>query len=128
VTLGQVAGLIAALAFAGLVVFISLTLMRVQGLLLSTQDLLKDVQRTAIPVLEEVRQTVATLNVELDRVDGIMAAAESVSSSVSNVTRLVTSAATNPLIKGLSLLAGARAGMRSFGRRGKDTGKGEPKA
>ncbi|MGH3117919.1 MAG: DUF948 domain-containing protein, partial [Gaiellales bacterium] len=99
-TLGQVAGLIAALAFAGLVVFISLTLMRVQGLLLSTQDLLKDVQRTAVPVLEEVRQTVATLNVELDRVDGIMAAAESVSSSVSNVARLVTSAATNPLIKG----------------------------
>ncbi|MGH2704710.1 MAG: DUF948 domain-containing protein [Actinomycetota bacterium] len=122
-TLGQVAGLIAALAFAGLVVFISLTLMRVQGLLLSTQDLLKDVQRTAVPVLEEVRQTVATLNVELDRVDGIMAAAESVSSSVSNVARLVTSAATNPLIKGLSLLAGARAGMRSFGRRGKGKAK-----
>ncbi|MGH7426322.1 MAG: DUF948 domain-containing protein [Candidatus Methylomirabilales bacterium] len=117
--LGELAAVIASLGFVALVAFLSTTLLRVQGLLSSTQALVQDLQRNGMPILEELRETVATLNVELDRVDSIMAAAESVSSSVANVTQLVTSATRNPIIKGLSFLAGMRAGVSSLRRRKK---------
>jgi hypothetical protein len=47
-------------------------------------------------------------------VDGILAAASSVSSGVSGVATLVTSATTNPLVKGLAFLAGAKASVKAL--------------
>jgi hypothetical protein len=70
-----------------------------------------------MPLLKEVRTTVVTLNVEMDRVDGIMASAESAAASVSNVARLVTSATANPIIKGMAFLTGAGVSLRSLRRK-----------
>jgi uncharacterized protein YoxC len=120
VTAGQAAALIAALAFAVLVVFLCTVLSRTHRILSEAERLVVDVHRTAVPLIEDVRVTLAAVTQELDRVDGILAAAASVSAGVSGVANLVTTAATNPLVKGLSFVAGARATMKSLKKEKED--------
>ena len=116
-TWGQAAALIAALAFVALVAFLAMVLAKVAAILSEVQMALNDVRKETMPLLKEVRTTVVTLNVEMDRVDGIMAAAESAATSVSNVAKLVTSATANPIIKGMALLTGAGVSLRSLRRK-----------
>jgi uncharacterized protein YoxC len=116
-TWGQAAALIAALAFVALVAFFAVVLAKVAGILGEVQMALNDVRKETMPLLKEVRTTVVTLNVEMDRVDGIMASAESAAASVSNVAKLVTAATANPIIKGMALLTGAGASLRSLRRK-----------
>jgi uncharacterized protein YoxC len=116
-TWGQAAALIAALAFVALVAFLAVVLAKVAGILSEVQMTLNDVRKETMPLLKEVRTTVVTLNVEMDRVDGIMASAESAAASVSNVAKLVTAATANPIIKGMALLTGAGVSLRSLRRK-----------
>jgi uncharacterized protein YoxC len=116
-TWGQAAALIAALAFVALVAFFAVVLAKVAGILTEVQLALNDVRKETMPLLKEVRTTVVTLNVEMDRVDGIMASAESAAASVSNVAKLVTSATANPIIKGIAFLTGAGVSLRSLRRK-----------
>ena len=116
-TWGQAAALIAALAFVALVAFLAMVLAKVAAILSEVQMALNDVRKETMPLLKEVRTTVVTLNVEMDRVDGIMAAAESAATSVSNVAKLVTAATANPIIKGMALLSGASVSLRSLRRK-----------
>lgn len=111
---GEVAALIAALAFAVLVAVLSTVLLRAHGVLAEAERLVVDVRRSAVPLIDDARVTLNAVTQELDRVDGILASVGSVSSGVSGVANLVTSAAANPLVKGLSFLAGARATMKSL--------------
>ena len=116
-TWGQAAALIAALAFVALVAFLAVVLAKVAAILSEVQMALNDVRKETMPLLKEVRTTVVTLNVEMDRVDGIMASAESAAASVSNVAKLVTAATANPIIKGIALLTGAGVSLRSLRRK-----------
>lgn len=113
---GEIAGLIAALAFAALVAVLSTVLMRAHRVLSEAEKLVVDVRRGAVPLMQDVRDTLHAVQQELDRVDGILASVGNVSSGVSSVAGLVTTATTNPLVKGLSFLAGARATMKSLKR------------
>lgn len=116
-TWGQAAALIAALAFVALVAVLALVLTKVGSILSEVQMTINDVRKETMPLLKEVRTTVTTLNVEMDRVDGIMASAESAASSVSNVAKLVTAATANPIIKGLAFVTGAGVSLRALGGR-----------
>jgi uncharacterized protein YoxC len=111
---GDWAGLIAALAFAALVAFLATVLVKAHGVLAEAERMIGDLRRTAVPLLQDARVTLNTVTHELDRLDGILASAATVSSGVSGVASLVTSATTNPLVKGLAFLAGARATMKSL--------------
>jgi uncharacterized protein YoxC len=115
---GEIAALVAALAFTALVAVLSTVLLRGHRLLTEAERLVVDIHRSAIPLIEDVRVTLHGVNQELDRVDTILASVSSVSSGVSGVANLVTTAATNPLVKGLSFLAGARASVKSFKDKG----------
>jgi uncharacterized protein YoxC len=116
-TWGQAAALIAALAFVALVAFLAMVLAKVGSILNEVQMTINDLRKETMPLLKEVRTTVVTLNVEMDRVDGIMAAAESAASSVSNVAKLVTAATANPIIKGMALLTGAGVSLKALRRK-----------
>jgi uncharacterized protein YoxC len=117
VTWGQAAALIAAIAFVALVAVLAIVLLKVTAILSEAQMMVNDLRKETVPLLEEVRTTVTTLNVEIDRVDGIMASAETAAASVSNVAKLVSAATANPVIKGLAFLAGAGAGLRALRKR-----------
>lgn len=114
---GQVAAMVAALAFVALVAFLAVVLSKFNSILGEVQVMLHDVRKETIPMLGEMRTTVSTLNVEMDRVDGIMASAETAASSVSNVAKLVSAATANPVIKGLAFVTGAGATVRSMRKR-----------
>ncbi|HEU5003516.1 MAG TPA: DUF948 domain-containing protein [Actinomycetota bacterium] len=116
-TWGQVALLIIALAVVALVAVLGVVLSKVAGLLTDVTLTLNDVRKETMPLLTEVRTTVTTLNVEMDRVDGILASAETAAASVSNVARLVTAATANPVIKALAFLTGAGVGVKALKRR-----------
>ena len=116
-TWGQAAALIAALAFVALVAFLAMVLAKVGSILNEVQMTINDLRKETMPLLKEVRTTVVTLNVEMDRVYGIMAAAESAASSVSNVAKLVTTATANPIIKGMALLTGAGVSLKALRRK-----------
>lgn len=114
---GEIAALIAALGFVALVAFLGMMLVKLYGVLASTQALIQDLNKTTVPLLEELRETVTTVNVEMERIDGIVAAAESAATSVSNVAKLVSAATSSPIIKGLAFLAGTGATARAFRKR-----------
>jgi hypothetical protein len=114
VSWGQVAALVAALCAVVAVAALCVVLARLNGILGEVQLMVHDVRKETIPMLGEVRTTVSTLNVEMDRVDGIMASAESAAASVSNVAKLVTAATANPIIKGLAFLSGATVSARAI--------------
>jgi uncharacterized protein YoxC len=105
---------IAALAFVALVVFLAVALMRLHATLVSLQSMVDDLHRSTVPVLKELQETVTSVNVEMDRIDGILSSAESVASSASSVAGLVSTAVSNPLVKGVAILAGVAAGARRF--------------
>jgi uncharacterized protein YoxC len=120
-TWGQAAALIAALAFVALVAFLAVVLAKVAAIMSEVQMTINDVRKETMPLLKEVRTTVVTLNVEMDRVDGIMASAESAAASVSNVAKLVTAATANPIIKGMAFLTGAGVSLKSIRRKRAET-------
>ena len=113
-TWGNVLQLVAALGIVAVVAILTLVLSKVAGILNEFQLMLRDVRKETVPLLEEVRTTVTTVNVEIDRVDGIMASAETVAGSVSNVAKLVTAATANPVIKGLAFLTGASVSFKAL--------------
>ena len=113
-TWGQAAALIASLAFVALVAFLAMVLSKVGAILSEVQITINDVRRETLPLLKEVRTTVTTLNVEVDRVDGILASAETAASSVSNVAKLVSTATANPIIKALAFFTGAGVSLRAL--------------
>ncbi len=122
-SLAGAAAMVAALAFTALVAVVCLNLLKVHAVLTEAQAMMKDVHKETVPLLEEVRTTVTTMNVEIDRVDGIMASAESAASSVSNVAKLVTAATANPIIKGLAFLTGASVSLKALRRKRRGRGK-----
>lgn len=126
-TWSQAALLIIALAVVALVAVLGVVLSKVAGLLTDVTLTLNDVRKETMPLLAEVRATVTTLNVEMDRVDGILASAESAAASVSNVAKLVTAATANPVIKALAFLTGAGVGVKALKRKkakGRAKGRG----
>lgn len=116
---GEIAALVASLAFVALVVFASVMLARMHATLTTVQSLVTDLHRSTVPLLEQLTETASGVNVEIDRVDGILASAESVANSASNVAGLVSTAVSNPLIRAVAFLAGAGAAARRIrkGRR-----------
>lgn len=125
-TWGQFLQLVAALAIVVVVAGLALVLNKVISILNEIQLMLRDVRKETVPLLEEVRTTVTTVNVEIDRVDGIMASAETAAASVSNVAKLVSAATANPIIKGLAFLTGASVSVKALGRK-KDGKKSDRK-
>ena len=71
ISAGGVAAIILAAFWALLVVFIALVLVNLFRVLESTKMLIDGITQETVPLLGEVKTTVAGVNKELDRVDGI---------------------------------------------------------
>jgi hypothetical protein len=76
--------------------------------LTSTKDLIDGVTKQTVPLLGEVNTTVALVNQELGRVDGILATAEGVTASVGNLVNVVSSTITSPLVRLSAFVYGLR--------------------
>ena len=112
-TASEVAAIIVSIAVAILAVgllFALASLIRTLGQLRTT---LEQVRAEAVPLVTDLRVTVGQANAELDRVDGLLVSAESISATVDSASRLAYLFFANPIVKALAFGSGtARAARR----------------
>ena len=105
---GQVAGLIVAVAFVVLVLFLGLVLIKLGKVLEETQKLVAGITEKTVPLLGEVTTSVIHVNQELTRVDAITANVQSISGNVSALTSLFAATLGSPVIKVAAFSYGVR--------------------
>ncbi len=104
---GQVAGLVAAIAFAVTAVFTAWVLFKLVQMLGITNRFLDEVRAETIPLMTRVQTTMDHVNTELDRVDGILSAVEGMSQKANAATKVVQEVVTSPIVKMIGIGAGA---------------------
>jgi len=125
VSLLAIAWTIVAFLVGALVVVLCVVMANLFRVLTSTKDLIDGVTKQTVPLLGEVNTTVALVNQELVRVDGILATAEGVTASVGNLVNVVSNTVTSPLVRlsafvyGLRKAAGKAAEGEPESRRGR---------
>ncbi len=105
---GQVVGLIFAIAFVVLVLFLGLVLVKLGRVLEETQKLVAGITVKTVPLLGEVTGTVTHVNQELERVDAITANVQSISGNVSALASLFAATVGGPVVKVAAFSYGVR--------------------
>jgi uncharacterized protein YoxC len=117
VSLLAIAWTIVAFLVGALIVVLCVVMANLFRVLTSTKDLIDGVTKQTVPLLGEVNTTVAMVNQELGRIDGILATAEGVTASVGGMVNTVSATITSPLVKLSAFAYGLR---RAAGRSADD--------
>lgn len=120
--IGQIAGLIAAVAFVALVGFLAVPLIKLGRVLDTTTQSIKDITEHSVPILDESAVAVASANSQLVKVDTITTAASEVSQNVSALTGLYAATFGAPLVKVAAFSYGVRQAFASAAARFGGTG------
>jgi uncharacterized protein YoxC len=110
-SVGDVAGLIAAGAFLLLVLFLAYPLVKLGRVLDETRLTVRVLSDGTKPLLSEVTTTVATTNQQLVKVDAITSNAVHVSTNVSALTSLFAATLGSPVVKVAAFTYGVRQAM-----------------
>jgi len=119
---GEIAGLIAAIAFAMLVLILAVPLLKLGRTVDAATQAINDLNDRTGPLLGTMQETVENantalgqvqisldgVNVQLAKVDTMTSHAQNVTASVANLATIVSAAAANPLIKVASFGYGLR--------------------
>ena len=116
VTVGDIAGVIAALAFAYLVFRLGSVVGKAGEILDEAKLGVKGVSDQAVPLLGEVTSTVAATNEQLVRVDTITTNVATMSTNVNALTSLFAATLGSPVVKVAAFSYGVRTAMRGRGR------------
>ena len=127
-TVSDIAGLIAAIAFVLLVGFLAAPLIKLAHLFDATAKSVEEATDHAVPILDEARETVRGANVQLERVDSVTTSAAQVSRNVSALTDLYASVLGKPLIAVASAAYGIKRGLRKIFREPKHGAEGNGEA
>jgi uncharacterized protein YoxC len=111
VSAGQVAGLIVAIAWAVLVLFIAYVLVALGGTLKELTRVVGEVGDSTVPVLNEVTSTVATANLALDRVETISTNVSTITRNASALSSIAAVSLGGPMVKVASFSYGVRRAM-----------------
>jgi uncharacterized protein YoxC len=123
-SVGDVAGLIAALAFVLLVGVIAVPLVKLGKVLDETRLTVRGISESTLPLLSEVTTTVATTNEQLVKVDAITTNVAQVSTNVSALTSLFAATLGSPVVKVAAFSYGVRQAMNGRKASGRRRGKG----
>ncbi len=105
---GQVAALIAAVAFAVLMLALTFVVLKLSKTVEETQRLVAGITDKTVPLLGEVTTSVTQVNRELVRVDAIAANVQSMTGNVSALTSLFAATLGSPIIKVAAFSYGVR--------------------
>lgn len=105
---GDIAGLIAAVAFVLLVGVLAVPLLKLGRVLDEARVMVRGVSERTTPLLEEVTLTVSSTNAQLVRVDTITSNVANVTTNVSAMTALFAATLGNPVIKVAAFTYGVR--------------------
>ncbi|MBO3085534.1 DUF948 domain-containing protein [Cellulomonas fengjieae] len=121
-SVGDIAGLIAAIAFVLLVGVVAVPLLKLGRVLDETRTSVKEITDHTVPVLDEAATLVASSNTQLANIDTVTTAAAQVSENVSALTSLFAATLGGPLIKVAAFSYGVRtalSGLAASARRGR---------
>ncbi|MGY4720540.1 DUF948 domain-containing protein [Naumannella cuiyingiana] len=125
VTLGGVAGLLAAIALLILVGFLAVPLYKLGKLFDSMRETVDEIGDESVPILTELQGTVQATNVELTKVGVVTDDAAKLSGSVSTIaengaqlSNLMTTAVGGPIIRLTAFVHGLRLAVGQRRRRG----------
>jgi uncharacterized protein YoxC len=114
-SVGEVAGLIAAVAAVGLVVFCAVPLLKLGRVLEELRLAVRDLGHNSVPILQELKGTVAATNDELSKLSLVtedVARASShatvVTENAAQLTTLFTATLGGPMIKTAAFTYGVR--------------------
>ncbi|KQR16209.1 DUF948 domain-containing protein [Cellulomonas sp. Leaf334] len=110
-SVGDVAGLIAAIAFVLLVGFLAVPLIKLGRVLDETRTSVKEITDHTVPVLDETATLVASSNTQLENIDTVTTAAAQVSENVSALTSLFAATVGGPMIKMAAFSYGVRSAL-----------------
>ncbi|MDO4717237.1 MAG: DUF948 domain-containing protein [Propionibacteriaceae bacterium] len=127
-TLGEVAGLIAAIAFCILVGVTAVPLFKLGRVLEELRLAVRDFGHGTVPILHELKETVTATNTELEKlslvtedVSKVSGHATVVSENAANLTQLFAATLGGPLVKTAALSYGVRRAFK--GRQAKKGGR-----
>jgi uncharacterized protein YoxC len=118
-TLGGVAGIIAASAFLLLVGIVAIPLVKLGRVLDEARITVRTLSDGTMPLLTEVTTTVASTNQQLGKVDTITNNVAQVSTNVSALTSLFAATLGSPVVKLAAFSYGVRQAMSGRRARGK---------
>jgi uncharacterized protein YoxC len=110
-SVGDVAGLIAAIAFVLLVGLLAVPLLKLGKVLDEARRLVGTVTDETAPLINEVTTTVGLTNHQLERVDTITAGVQQVTTNVSALTSLFAATLGSPVVKVAAFSYGVRRAM-----------------
>ena len=121
--IGDIAGLIAAVAFVALVGLLAVPLVKLGKVFDTTTESIKDLTAHSVPILDESAQTVASANSQLVKVDTITTSAAEASQNVSALTGLYAAAFGAPVVKVAAFSYGVRKAFGQAASKVRGTGK-----
>ena len=118
-SVGEIAGLIAAIAFVVLVALFAVPLLKLGRVLEEVRLAVRDIGHESVPILTELRGTVSATNGELERlsvvtedVSKVSRNATVVSENAAQLSTLFSATLGGPLIKTAALTYGVRKALR----------------
>lgn len=121
-SVGQIAALIAAIAFVVLVLLLAIPLIKLGRTLDEATVAIRKAHEGSAPLLDNAQATLQQVNTQLERVDGITSGARTVTSNVSVLTSLFTATLGGPLVRAAAFSYGLNRALRAR-RAGKDSGQ-----
>lgn len=116
-SVGDVAGLIAAVAFVLLVGLLAVPLVKLGRVFDEATRSIREVTEHSVPILDEAATTVSSTNDQLVKVDTITTSAAQVSENVSALTGLYAATLGRPLVKVAAFSYGVRQAFAGATRR-----------
>jgi hypothetical protein len=103
---------VATLVVVGLLGVVWYLIRMMQGLRAAADQL----QRESVQLLGDMREALGLASAELQRVDGLLGTAESISATVDSASRLAYQTLSNPVVKVLAFGSGTRTAARRLRR------------
>jgi uncharacterized protein YoxC len=117
VSIGDIAGVIAALAFAFLVMRLGSVIGKAGQVLDEARIGVRGISDQTVPLLSQVTDTVASTNEQIVRLDTITANVSSMSTNVNALTSLFAATLGSPVVKVAAFSYGVRSAMSGAGKR-----------
>lgn len=105
---GAIAALVAAIAFALLVVMLAVPLLKLGRTLDEATLAIRKTHEGVSPLLDDAEQTLSGVNSQLEQVEGIAKNVNSVTTNVAAMTAVVSSTLGGPLVKAAAFTYGVR--------------------
>lgn len=109
---GDLAAVVLTIVMIGAIVVLALLVQSLLRSLREARETLAELRREALPLMGELHATVARAGAEVDRVDDLLDAAESISATVDSASRLGYLAFRAPVIRVVAFGRGVGRGAR----------------